>query len=261
MAEELFKNNGGKSTKSEIVFNTPIVIYSWKPIVDSLKKNNIAYEKDGVNYVNMSSLGEMMRDGKNWQDIGVNLYGNLIIKTTDPNESNSGNMFLGLLANALNGNKPVTKSDVGTISQDLKKIYTNIGYMESSSKDIFTQYLHQGMGAYPMIAGYENQLLEFSVEEPGIFDRVKDNIVILYPDPTVWSSHIFISLNDKTNIAIDVFKDKEIQELSWKRHGFRTIVSGAEEGGFSVKGLAKEVNSIMQMPSIEVMEELMRAIK
>ncbi len=39
--------------------------------------------------------------------------------------------------------------------------------MESSSSDLFDQFLKTGMGAKPLIAGYENQLLEFAVEKPG----------------------------------------------------------------------------------------------
>ena len=68
--------------------------------------------------------------------------------------------------------------------------------MESSSSDLFDQFLKTGMGAKPLIAGYENQLLEFAVENPDTWEQIKGDIVIMYPTPTVWSSHVYIALDE-----------------------------------------------------------------
>ena len=43
--------------------------------------------------------------------------------------------------------------------------------MESSSSDLFDQFLKTGMGAKPLIAGYESQLLEFAVQEPETWEQ------------------------------------------------------------------------------------------
>ena len=85
----------------------------------------------------------------------------------------------------------------------LQEIVERLGYMESSSSDLFDQFLKTGMGAKPVIAGYENQLLEFAVENPEDWAQLKDDIVLLYPTPTVWSSHVYIALDEAGEAGID----------------------------------------------------------
>lgn len=263
LALELFRKNGGKDLQNEIVFNTPIVLYSRKIVVDALIDQGVVREENGVHFVDMTKLAGLMKDEKTWADIGLSqLYGPILVDTTDPNESNSGNMFLGLLANALNDNKPVTTASIDNVKEDITRIYNQIGYMQTSSIDMFNQFLRQGVGSFPIIAGYESQLLEFSKQEPDMYEQIRDDIIILYPEPTVWSSHVYIALTDKGKVGLNALMDKEIQTLAWKDHGFRTIVSGTENPDeFNVNGMADQVTKIMQMPNIDVMLELMEAIK
>lgn len=262
LALELFKHEGQKASRDEIIFNTPIVLYSYKPVVDALVKEGIVTVREGVHYVNMPELAKLIVSQKTWQDLGLtDLYGEILVDTTDPAASNSGNMFLGLLANALNSNKMVSQQQAEKILPDLQKIYQTIGYMNTSSADLFNQFLTLGVGSYPLIAGYESQLLEFSVQEPETYQKVKDEILILYPEPTVWSSHILIALNDQSERAIDALLDKKVQDLAWTDHGYRTIVAGSqEEGQFKVPGLAPQVTQIMQMPSYRVMDYLVDGV-
>ena len=263
LALELFRKNGGKDLQNEIVFNTPIVLYSRKIVVDALIDQGVVHEENGVHFVDMTKLAGLMKDEKTWADIGLSqLYGPILVDTTDPNESNSGNMFLGLLANALNDNKPVTTASIDNVKEDITRIYNQIGYMQTSSIDMFNQFLRQGVGSFPIIAGYESQLLEFSKQEPDMYEQIRDDIIILYPEPTVWSSHVYIALTETGKVGLNALMDKDIQALAWKDHGFRTIVSGTENPDeFNVNGMADQVTKIMQMPNIDVMLELMEAIK
>lgn len=263
IALELFEKLGKKHISQDIVFNTPIVLYSRKAVVEALEKEKIVQNEDGVYFVDMSLLAELVAEGKSWKDIGLTaLYGDILVDTTDPNESNSGNMFLGLLANSLNGGKVVKKADVEKIVPQIKTIYQKIGHMQTSSSDMFNQYLKQGIGAYPIIAGYENQLLEFSKEDPETFAALKDDLVILYPSPTVWSSHVYIALTDQGKVALEALKTKEVQTLAWKNHGFRTITAGtADPKEFDVQGVPKDIIKVMPMPDVDVMLELMQIIR
>lgn len=262
LALDLFKKNGGKYKSQDIVFNTPIVLYSRKPIVDVLIKENIVSESDGTYYVDMTKLAHTIAEGKTWKDIGLpDLYGNILVDTTDPNKSNSGNMFLGLLANSLNEGQLVTKNNVNELLPTIKKIYQQIGHMQSSSADMFNQFLRQGIGAFPIIAGYESQILEFSKLEAEIYKQIADELVILYPSPTVWSSHVYISLTDKGNIGLEMLMSKEAQDIAWKDHGYRTIISGtANPEEFQVPGVPKQISKVMPMPDIDAMLKLMDTI-
>lgn len=263
LALELFRKNGGKDLQNEIVFNTPIVLYSRKLVVDSLIEEGVVRLDGDVHYVDMVKLANLMKEEKTWADIGLGeLYGPILVDTTDPNQSNSGNMFLGLLANALNGNKTVSIATMDNVKEDIERIYKQIGYMQTSSIDMFNQFLRQGVGSFPIIAGYESQLLEFSKLEPDMYQQIRDDVVILYPEPTVWSSHVYIALTEEGKVGLTALMDKEIQTLAWTEHGYRTIVAGTENPDeFDVNGMAGQVTKIMQMPSIDVMQELMEIIK
>lgn len=261
VALEVFKNNGHKSNKSEIAFNTPIVLYTRKVVADALIKQNIVTENKGIYEVNMKKLAELVKNETSWNDIDVDIYGNVLIDTTDPNKSNSGNVFLALLANSLNDGKVVDETSLNEIKTEIKTIYNKLGYMQSNSQDIFDQFLRQGVGAYPIIAGYENQILEFSKQNPEVFNKVKDDVVIMYPSPTVWSSHVFISLTENGNVALDSLMDEDIQNIAWQQHGFRTGVAGATNvSDFDVKGLKPDITNVMPMPNIKIMNELLNTI-
>ncbi|WP_124057838.1 substrate-binding domain-containing protein [Vaginisenegalia massiliensis] len=260
---DLFKANGGQAKVDEIILNTPIVLFSRKPVVEALTKAGYVSQKDGVHYVDMKKLALAIKEGKSWQSIGLGqLYGDILVDTTDPNASNSGNMFLGLLANSLNDNKPVTAENLEAIKDDVKQIYGKLGYSQTSSADLFNQFLQQGMGAFPLIAAYESQLLEFSISKPDVYNQIKDDIVILYPTPTVWSSHVFIGLNDDSRQFQKALLDPEVQKIAWEQHGFRTVVAGTNDiKHFKVNGVAKEVTQIMPLPNPKVMQELMKLIQ
>lgn len=264
-ALELFnQTKSDKLYKSEIVFNSPIVIYTWKPIAEALINNGIVEEKDNSYYIaDTSALIKLVTDKKKWSDIGVNdLYGYVTIQSTDPNKSNSGNMFAGLVANIMNNETVVDSSTVDTILPNLKDFFGKIGYMEHSSGDLFEQYLKTGMGAKPMIAGYENQMIEFAIENPNDWSMVKEQVAVLYPEPTVWSSHPLIALNEKGAKLIEAMQDEEIQKIAWEKHGFRTGVNGTintEIEGFY--GIPKNINAVIQMPNPDMMQKIMDGIK
>lgn len=264
-ALELFnQTKSDKLYKSEIVFNSPIVIYTWKPIAEALINNGIVEEKDNSYYIaDTSALIKLVTDKKKWSDIGVNdLYGYATIQSTDPNKSNSGNMFAGLVANIMNNETVVDSSTVDTILPNLKDFFGKIGYMEHSSGDLFEQYLKTGMGAKPMIAGYENQMIEFAIENPNDWNMVKEQVAVLYPEPTVWSSHPLIALNEKGAKLIEAMQDEEIQKIAWEKHGFRTGVNGTintEIEGFY--GIPKNINAVIQMPNPDTMQKIMDGIK
>ena len=85
--------------KGGLTLNTPIVIYSWDTVVDSLIKEKIVTEKNGVYYItDMNKLISYILQGKKWSDIGIDmLYGSINIDSTDPVTSSPGATYYGLL--------------------------------------------------------------------------------------------------------------------------------------------------------------------
>ncbi|MGN0591722.1 MAG: hypothetical protein ACI4JQ_00565 [Ruminococcus sp.] len=259
-ALEYYNDTHGKPAANEIIFNTPIVLYSHQIVADALIQEGSVTESDGVYYADMQKLTECILNGTQWSELGLTeLYGAVTVDTTDPVRSNSGNMFAALLAGALNGGKTVDANSVDAVLPELQKIFSQLGYMETSSSDLFSQFLRMGVGAKPIIAGYESQLIEYAAEEPDNYAKIKDDIVILYPTPTVWSTHIYIALNEEGKIGIEALSDGQIQELAWKKHGFRTDSCNIASAGFS--GMPEQIHAVIHMPDYDTMKKIMDCLE
>lgn len=257
-ALEFYKEQHGEPVSEEIIFNTPIVLYSHKAIAEALMANGTVTLSEGVYYADMTKLTDMITGGVSWADVGLpELYGNVSVDTTDPVRSNSGNMFAALLANVMCGGKTADTESVKEIMPQLKEVFANLGYMETSSSDLFNQFIRTGIGAKPIIAGYENQLLEFAAENPEQYRKIADDIVIIYPTPTVWSTHIYIALDETGKQGAAALCDEKIQQLAWEKHGFRTSGYDISSDGVSIAGIAPELNAVMNMPDYKVMKLIM----
>jgi hypothetical protein len=181
--------------------------------------------------------------------------------STDPEKSNSGNQFVGLMANVMSGDV-VDDASLPAVLPRLKTLYARLGFMDSSSADLFGEYLRLGEGANPMVAGYENQLIEFAAAEPAKWQSVKDRVVILYPEPTVWSQHQVIALDDKAVPLIAAMQDPEIQRIAWERHGFRMGVGATKsKAPMALTGIPESVSKVVPMPRYTVMRGIMNGLK
>ena len=209
-----------------LTLNTPIVIYSWGDVVDALVKEKIVTETDGVYYItDMDKLIKYILEGKKWKDIGVDVYGQINIASTDPVTSSPGATYYGLLLSILS-EAQVTTENVDKNLPKLKEFYIKSGYMNNTPKDLFESYLKTGMGAKPMIVDYEKSIIDFSNSSPDAFNQVKDDIRILYPTPTIWNSHCFAAFTENGQKLYEALNDPEIGQIAWEKYGFRTGVTG-----------------------------------
>ena len=213
--------NGG------LTLNTPMVIYSWADVVDSLIKEKIVTETDGVYYItDMDKLLDYILQGKEWSDIGLpKLYGNLNIASTDPVTSSPGTTYYGLLLSIMCKSQVTTESTEQNLPK-LKEFYIKSGYMNNTPADLFELYLKTGMGGKPMIVDYEKSIINFANSNPDAYAQIKDNMRILYPTPTIWNSHCIATFTENGNKFYKAFEDSEIQQIAWSKYGFRTGVTG-----------------------------------
>jgi hypothetical protein len=143
------------------------------------------------------------------------------------------------------------------------RFFGRLGYLQHSSGDLFTQFLQQGMGSYPMIAGYESQLLEFAAENPTYRETLRSEITTLYPRPTVWSSHPLIALTDNGVRLLVALQDPEVQRLAWENHGFRSALPGvvSDPKRLPLPGVPAQIEAVMPMPRLPVMEQIIAKIE
>lgn len=210
-----------------LTLNTPIVIYSWKEVVNSLIKEKIVANEDGVYYItDMNKLIDYILNGKKWKDIGLkDLYGNINIASTDPVSSSPGATYYGLLLSILSGGE-INDATIETNLKKLKVFYQKSGYMNNTPADLFERYLKTGMGGEPMIVDYEKSIIDFANSNPTGFNQVKDDIVVLYPKPTIWNSHCLTIFSENGKKLLQAFEDEEISKIAWEKYGFRTGVTG-----------------------------------
>lgn len=223
-----------------LTLNTPIVIYSWKEVVNAFITEGIVTQgEDGVYYItDMNKLIDYILEGKKWSDIGLTeLYGTINIASTDPVTSSPGATYYGLLLSIL-GEGQITDENLQTNLPKLKTFYQKSGYMNNTPADLFERYLKTGMGGEPMIVDYEKSIIDFANSNPNGFSQVKDDIVILYPKPTIWNSHCFMAFSDNGKKLYDALNDEEISQIAWEKYGFRTGVTG---GNYDVSSLGMAV--------------------
>lgn len=232
-----------------LTLNTPIVIYSWKKVVDCLITEKIVTKTDDVYYItDMPKLMDYILQKKKWSDIGLNsIYGYININSTDPVTSSPGATYYGLLLSIL-CDGDVNDDNIDEALEKLKTFYVKSGYMNNTPADLFESYLKTGMGGKPMIVDYEKSIIDFANENPNGYNQVKDDIVILYPVPTIWNSHCIASLTDKGNVYLQVFSNEKVQQIAWQRYGFRTGITG--NAGYDTKSVG--INGIPQTISATV---------
>lgn len=263
VALELYQMTHG-SVKSEIIFNSPIVFYSWEPVATALASKGYAEDRGGITYLtDMPGLIDAVLSDTAWSDVGLeSLFGAMTITSTDPTRSNSGNMFAGLAANLL-ANTVVDEATLDSVLPQLLSLFRRQGLMEHSTGTLYERYLELGMGSYPLIVGYENQIVEFSLQNPDLWEQVRDRMRIVYPVPTVWSSHPVIALTDAGGDLIQAMQDDEIQTLAWEEHGFRTGLAGVvnDPSELGISGIPQDITQIMRMPTPQVMDRIINELK
>ena len=246
-----------------LTLNTPIVIYSWKEVVDALINESIVTETDGVYYItDMNKLIDYILQGKKWSDIGLgSLYGTINIASTDPVSSSPGATYYGLLLSILSGGQ-VTSDNIENNLPKLKDFYIKSGYMNNTPADLFERYLKTGMGGEPMIVDYEKSMIDFANSSPDAFNQVKDDIRILYPTPTIWNSHCFAVFTDKGAKLYEALNDKEIGQIAWERYGFRTGVTGGTYDVSSIGlGVPQTITSTVTSLKMDTYNRLIEYLK
>lgn len=261
---EVARSSGVKISRDQVIFNSPIVLYSWDRIADGLVKGGIAQPAGGPRYtVDLSKLLKAIIAGENWSAIGVSdLFGRARVVSTDPNKSNSGFMFAGLAASLLSGD--VVMSDtLGKIDGDVATVFRRMGFKPPSSGKLFDDYVAGGAGAQPLIVGYENQLVEWVLQDADRWKRLEANApakpVILYPQPTVFSAHPLISIERQADDLIDALTSESLLEMAWEDHGFRGPLGtiGKARNALLQSRLLERIDAVLPMPDAPVMLALL----
>ena len=267
LALDLARDTGLQVAADSIVFNSPIVLFSWSSVAEALEAQGIARPLSTERMawaVDMRALLVLIDQERSWGELGLaNLGGTAMLYATDPLRSSSGNHFAALAFILLDQPVPGAISNEAAMDK-VVRLQTRMGYAEHSSQDLFEQYLRMGVGAKPIIAGYESQLIEFAAAQPDAWRQLegrKLRPVVLYPEPTVYSSHVLLALDATGRRLLEALRDPELQALAWQRHGFRsgTSMTNSVEGQ-AIAGLPEVVEKVVPLPPRDVMDRLLEAL-
>jgi hypothetical protein len=256
-----------KVLRDQVIFNSPIVIYSWTPFAEGLVRAGMAVKEHEHYYVDAKQLIDAVLARRPWKELGQpDLYGTVRLIATDPNKSNSGFMFAGLAGNLLAGDV-VTMENLPMVLPPLTELFRGMGYKPDSSGKVFDDYIAGGPGADPLVVGYENQLVEWIIQDPDRWARVEAaggpaKPVALYPRPTVFSAHPLLALTPESLRLIDALMSLELQTIGWRDHGFRGPLGsiGADTNDVIKGRMPAQIASVAPMPDIEVMLKILAAL-
>ncbi len=257
---DLARQSGVAVRKDQVILNSPMVVYSWEPVAEGLMKAGLVkQDANGIHQLDLKALLDAVIAGKQWADVSVpELFGRIRIVSTDPNRSNSGFMFAGLVLSLFAGDV-ATMDDLAKYGDSAEAIFRAMGLKSSSSGKLFDQYLAGGVGAEPMVVGYENQLVEWILADPARWAKIAGSNatkpVVLYPTPTAYSAHPLITIDPASDRLLDALLSDQLQQLAWNKHGFRGPLGAlpGEASGPIAGLLPAEIDAVLPIPAADVM--------
>lgn len=267
-----------QSRESFIALNTPIVFYSWQPVVEVLMAQGIVTKTGDTYYVSDPlQLLSLVEQQVTWQSLcqdtanPVSKNSNPVsIISVDPVRSSPGVTFYGWIARVLDPQNRTGDITAETL-QKLRELYKFSGFLGFAPVDLFDQYLRIGMGSYPLIVDYEKSLIDWAISNPARYATVKDRIVTLYPEPTIWNSHCVISFSEAGDLFVKALQtNQRIQQIAFERYGFRMGLSSAyentslfpsEEGPVEISGIPGEIFSTVLPLQTNGYNKILEALK
>ena len=247
-------------------FYTPIVFASWRPIAEILVANGFVQKQGDFYYVvDLPGLLAIAEKGTRWRDLkDSNAFAigkAVLVNSTDVRTSNSAAMYLAL-ASYLANNQQIVQSqeDVDRVLPVIAPLFLRQGFQEQSSAGPFEDYLALGMGKAPLLVAYESQMVEFWLRNP---ERLKSEMVILYPKPTVYSKHVLVPYTPAgVRLGEALETDPALRALAHD-YGFRT---GGDEKGpktWAAQGVKvpEVLVDVIDPPSYEWLERMIQGIE
>jgi hypothetical protein len=263
-AEKIRLENNIKKQYS--AFFTPMAIASWKMIADILIANGIVEKRDNAYYIiDVPKLLNYILQEKRWNELKDNKQYNvnksILVTSTDIRKSNSAAMYLALASYIVNGSNIVNSdAQISPIIDSLATLFLRQGFVEHSSAVPFKDYMVMGPGKAPMVMIYEAQYLYEAANPQG---GVSDDMVLLYPEPTLFTKHILVPLSEGgEKLGEALTTDPDLQNLAIE-HGLRN------ENVASFKQFVKQHNlavpdrlvNVIEPPSYEILEKMITLIE
>ncbi|MEU1552315.1 substrate-binding domain-containing protein [Streptomyces scabiei] len=242
-------------------FYSPLVVVAHRDAAEVLRGNGLATLDKDRGVLDMAAYLKSAEKGRTWQDLkGSEKYGELMgllyIATTDPTTSSSGALYLAAASNVANGGRVVaSKADLERTAPLMRELIRVQGAQQPSTDAAFRDFV-SGVGS-PLVLVYESQVAALFAAGQDI-----DDLVVLYPDTTVFSDHTVVPVTEEGRALGELLgTDPVLRELA-ARHGFRPQGAATE----FTAAIAGRTTHLMQrltvrqapVPTSEVLHEMAR---
>lgn len=241
--------HGGQANYASLL-KSPVIIYSWQSITEPLAKSAyIEKNSNGYYTANMEKLAPVLIDAKTPWPKGIPTKGKMEVRTSDPKKSNGGQVFGALLAKLLQKQNNVAFKET---LPGVKNYFDSLGFMESSTKELFDNCLVTGPGSCSLFWAYESFLPDFVSGKKIKCENIQA-LKAIYPDPTIWATHPFITETENGKDLLKALQGDDIQNIAAERHGFRSILG--KMANIDCLQTAAAING-MPLPTKEEMDAL-----
>src|SRR6476646_9903401 len=262
-AEKIRLDHAG--SKAVVPFYTSMAIASWKPIVSLLVKAGVAHDNGDIITLDVAEYMKLVDENKRWKDLPGNttypVNKSILITSTDVRRSNSAAMYLALASYVANGDNIVeNNAEVAPIIDRLSPLFLRQGFVASSTEEPFEDYLVQGMGKSPMVMIYENQYVQRAAAADG---SITPDMVLMYPDPTIFSKHTFVGLTpDGIRLGDFLGNDPAMRALATE-YGFRTTDTAGFAKFVAAHKLPVPANliAVIDPPTYETLEAMITRLE
>ena len=254
-------------TKSVTPFYSVMTVASFKPIAKILEANGLVKQEQGFFYIlDMRAFLQLSVDGKRWKDLkdsgAYPISRSVLLSSTDVRKSNSAAMYLAIASYAFNGESVVeNEQQVQAVLPKVAPLFLKQGFQDASSAGPFEDYKLIGMGKTPMVMIYEAQFFEELIKNEALAN--KDQMVLLYPRPTVFAKQVFIPISaDGERLGTLLETDPELQKLA-AEYGWRTKLPAAQAEVWKARGVTapQDLVDIINPPRYEMVEALIQGIE
>jgi hypothetical protein len=272
-AEKIQRDHG--ITTSYAPFYSPMAVASFESVVAVLATEGVARkEADGSWTFDMAAFMRLAARDTRWDQLHQDVYPvrkNILVRTTDPRNSNSAVMYLAITSHIANGDQVVQgEAQEQAVLPEVTPLFMKQGFSAATSGPPFDDYLSQGVGHTPLLFIYEAQFLDRAMEHDGSIvsdgTDANRNMILLYPSPTVLSNHTLVPLTEEgARVGRLLEEDATLQKLA-AAHGFRTrapaqfeeVVTKNVEDTVAVRA---NVVDVIDPPSYETLERLLTSIE
>lgn len=254
-----------KAKEVYATFHTPMAIASWKTLIPILEKQSIVKQSGSAYYiVDMQHLLALIEKGTRWNQLQGNTVfstgKSILINSTDVRTSNSAAMYLALASYIANTNNVINSNEQAqSVLPRVTPLFLRQGLQESSSAGPFEDYTTMGMGKAPLVMIYESQFLEYQAKRA----QPNNDMVLLYPQPTLYTKHIFVPFTENGNLLGQLLAtDPEIQKMA-AQYGYRTANAEYFDAFLADKKLQAPtfLVDVIDPPSYELLERMIQSIE